>query len=98
MRLIESFPVEQVTNQKPFDRFTLGHFGFGLMMGAVKLTLPGILITAIGWELLERPFKVMTPKLFPVPRQDSFANASVDALSMIAGWYVNKLYQRYTKE
>ena len=77
-------------NQEAFDRFTLGHFGMGMALGAARATWPGILIMAIGWEIIERPMKENIPALFPQATQDSLLNATVDAISMIAGWYVTR--------
>jgi hypothetical protein len=40
----------------------------------------------VGWELVENPLKDRWPKLFPHSSHDTPANATVDALAVLAGW------------
>lgn len=73
-------------NIAPVDRFTLAHGAIGLLAAAARIPLPWLAAGAVAWEVAERPLKEVLPKLFPRQTQDSFENASVDALAMVGGW------------
>lgn len=75
-------------NYPPVDRFTLAHLAVGFLLGAVRLPPWAIVPVATGWEVAERPLKENFPGLFPHRTQDTFANAAVDALAMIGGYYI----------
>lgn len=77
-------------NYEPLDRYTAAHAAFGFLMGAARVPLPLAAAAAVGWEIVERPLKRAHPSLFPSGTQDSLANATVDALAMVAGWYLWK--------
>jgi hypothetical protein len=77
-------------NYELVDRFTLVHGAVGFVLGAARLPLPYVALTAIAWELIERPLKAHHGHLFPRGSQDSFQNAAGDALAMLVGWFVQK--------
>jgi hypothetical protein len=63
------------------DRWTVGHVGVGTWLGLLRVPWWGALVVAVGWEIIEQPLKRITQ----TPR-DTFANAAVDALAVMAGW------------
>jgi hypothetical protein len=74
-------------NEVAIDRFTGGHFLFGLALGALGASEGQAVAVAVGWELAEGPLKRIAPGAFPHPSQDSTANATMDALAMLSGWW-----------
>ena len=94
MKFFEKLPEHAPVNQEPFDRFTFAHLGIGMWLGALRMTFPGIVTFAVGWEIVEQPLKKKYSKIFPVASQDTFANAATDALAVIAGWGLVKLYEK----
>ena len=74
-------------NERPVDRFTLGHFLVGVILQRAGVTFRRAAIAGVAWELLERPLKAAVPGLFPHPQQDSMANASLDVLAWIGGYW-----------
>lgn len=94
MRLFEKLPDKAPINQQPFDRFTIAHMAIGVILGINKMTPFGITTFAIGWELLEQPLKKKFAGIFPVASQDSLPNMTIDALAVIAGWYLVRLYDK----
>ena len=75
-------------NYEPIDRFTAAHAAVGFVMGAARVPMPLVITAAVGWEIIERPLKRAHSSLFPSQTQDSFQNATVDALAMILGRYL----------
>lgn len=75
-------------NEAWIDRFTLGHFILGLGLGDADVGLAPTVVLAIGWEVLERPLKRRFRSAFPHPSQDSGPNSAIDALAVMAGWWV----------
>ena len=73
-------------NYDALDRFTLGHFSVGVILGLARVTPGWAAAVAIGWEFIERPLKDMYPEVFPHSTQDTARNAAVDALAMLAGY------------
>lgn len=73
-------------NGDPLDRYTIGHFAAGVLLGLGRVPLGWTIVLAIGWELVERPLKDAYPGLFPHASQDTFANAALDATAVVAGW------------
>jgi hypothetical protein len=68
------------------DRFTIGHAAFGVLMGLGRVPLWAAVAVAVGWELIENPLKDRFPEAFPHASHDTFENASMDAIAMVAGW------------
>lgn len=79
-------PARSGPNKEAVDVWTLGHIAFGALLGFVGVPWWVAAAFAVGWEILERPMKATTPQMFPVPSQDSFANAAFDAVGMFGGW------------
>lgn len=79
-------PARHGVNKEAVDAFTLAHIAFGALLGVIGVPWWVAAGFAVGWELLERPLKATTPAMFPNASQDSFANASFDALGMFGGW------------
>ena len=94
MKFFEKFPDKYHGNQQPFDRFTFSHLGIGMILGANKMTPLGVTVFAIAWEVLEQPLKKKFSGMFPIASQDSLPNMTIDALAVIAGWYLVRLYDK----
>lgn len=73
-------------NGEAFDRYTLLHFGVGLVFGLAGAPAFASSLVAIGWELIERPLKDAFPVAFPVSTQDTAVNSLVDSGAMMLGW------------
>ena len=73
-------------NGDALDRYTIGHFAAGTLLGLGRASFAWTLALAIGWELIERPLKDAYPKAFPHASQDTFANAVFDVVAVVAGW------------
>ena len=73
-------------NYPAVDRFTAAHYAWGVILGAARLPWWGAAIFAVGWEFVERPLKRAMPKAFPHSTQDTIANATGDAIAMMAGY------------
>lgn len=73
-------------NHDAVDRFTIGHAAVGTIMGLARLPWWVAITVAIGWEVIENPLKDRFPQLFPHATHDTLANATFDALAMIAGY------------
>ena len=97
LKLFEKLPVEPSRNVAPFDRFTIAHVAIGVILGLNKMTPLGITTFAVGWEIVEQPLKRKFSGMFPVSSPDSLPNMTVDALSVIAGWGLIRLYDKYKK-
>lgn len=78
-----------VTNQSPFDLFTVVHFAFGIWAGQY-LSLSQLALLMVTWEVIERPAKENFPGFFIHPGQDSLANSTTDVVSALAGAAVTK--------
>lgn len=76
------------------DRFTLVHFGVGVVLGLIGFKWWAAAGTAIGWEVIERPLKRTIPQIFPHSTQDTFANAAGDATAMVVGWGIVRAMKR----
>jgi hypothetical protein len=71
------------------DRYTLGHLGFGVMLGLGEVPWWGALGVSLLFEyVLENPMKTMLPWYFPVPTRDSLANSAIDTGAVMLGWYL----------
>ena len=77
-------------NRRPIDRFTLAHASVGLLLGLGRVKAPAAALVAVGWELVENPLKDEFPEVFPHPSHDTLANATCDALAVLAGWAVGR--------
>jgi hypothetical protein len=77
-------------NRKPIDRFTLAHAAVGLLLGLGRVKAPAVAALAVGWELVENPLKDRYPQVFPHPSHDTAANATCDALAVLAGWALGR--------
>jgi len=84
-------------NGDPFDRYTIVHFTFGTILGAVGMPSWSASMISIGWELIESTLKDQFPELFPHASHDTAANALIDAGAMMAGWGAAKLLRRHLK-
>lgn len=73
-------------NGDAVDRFTLGHFAAGVLMGLGRVPMPAVVVAAIGWEFIENPLKAAYPGAFPHASRDSIPNAVVDAAAVLAGY------------
>lgn len=78
-------------NYHMFDRYTVAHFATGIGLGVMRLNWWQAAIFAIGWELIETPLKRAIPRAFPYSSEDTLANATGDALGMMAGWAIWQL-------
>eukprot|EP01083_Nonionella_stella_P021636 59949_1 len=73
------FKLELVSNEVPFDAWTLNHFFFGIISGYMWPCL-WMLIIAIGWEVIE---------LFVYGAGDEVPlNAIIDVVVAIVGWWI----------
>lgn len=68
------------------DRFTLIHFGIGVVYATFRLRLVSAVGLSIVWELIENPLKAYVPALFPHPSADSWKNSLSDTLAVTFGW------------
>lgn len=73
-----------------FDRYTLAHAAMGAVLGAVGVSPRGVLALAVGWEVVERPLKVLVPAIFPSETQDSLLNSAGDIAAMVGGAYLTR--------
>jgi hypothetical protein len=78
-------------NGDAFDRFTLAHFASGVVSGSFNSPWWATATGAVLWEVAERPLKDRWPGAFPHSSQDSLANAVVDVLAVMAGWWATRL-------
>lgn len=72
-------------NGAAVDRFTFGHAALGVILGLKEVPFWFAATVAIGWEVIENPLKDAFPDAFPVATHDSLANATCDALAVMAG-------------
>ena len=82
--------MNEITNIVPVDRFTLGHFGVGLCLGALHVPEAWALGIAVGWELGENYLKKNVPQIFPDSKLDIPSNKIIDAFSMYLGYKIVK--------
>ncbi len=73
-------------NVDPVDRYTIGHFSVGTLLGLMRVPWWGAIAFAVGWELIEDPLKDLVPGIFPHASHDAFVNSFLDAAAMMAGW------------
>lgn len=78
-------------NRDLLDRFTLAHAAIGALYGLIGLSLPWMLVLAVGWELVEDPLKAYLPRLFPHGTSDTLRNAVGDVVAVIGGWWIARL-------
>ncbi len=84
-------------NYDLFDRFTLAHVAWGVIMerfGAKATTATAI---GIGWELVEDGLKDVLPQAFPFRSKDSFDNRVGDVIGVLAGWGISRLVKQPSK-
>lgn len=79
---------------KPIDRFTLGHVAWGIIFALMGVGFWTVTIGAILFELIENSVKRQLPWIFPEPKPDTFANATIDALAWVAGWGIIQLFPK----
>lgn len=86
-------PARELVRAKPgevnygfVDRFTLVHFGIGLVYGLLHLHLGWALLLAIGWELVENILKARVAWIFPHATADTWKNSLGDVLAVMSGW------------
>jgi len=78
-------------NVDPVDRFTIGPFAVGTLLGLARMPWWGAVAFAVGWEIIEDPLKDWIPGIFPHASHDSFTNSAFDAIAMVSGWAVIQL-------
>lgn len=81
-------------NGNMFDRFTVAHAGVGVAYGLVGMPFWLAAVLAVGWEFAERPLKNEFPEFFPHSSQDTIANATVDSIAVIGGWWLASQLRR----
>jgi len=77
-------------NQSMFDRFSLVHFGAGMLKRHFGVTAGEALALAVAWEMVEDGLKDRFPQAFPNASHDSMRNSVGDVLSSMAGYYAVK--------
>lgn len=75
-------------NYNTFDRFTLVHFGVGILYAWFKLSCVTAFLLAVGWELVENPLKLWLPILFPHATADTISNSVGDVIAVLFGWWI----------
>lgn len=78
-------------DQTPIDRYDLGHYSIGILLGLARVPWWAALGIAVGWELAEDRIKDAVPQLFPRPIDDTFANSALDVAFWMAGWATIKM-------
>lgn len=68
------------------DRYSIGHYAFGLIMGLGRLPWWAALGVSIGYELVEDGIKKLSPTLFPDARPEALNNHFTDIVFNMAGW------------
>lgn len=89
----EALPGE--INFDPLDRFTFAHMGSGMAMGLFRLPWWVALLTAVSWDMIERPLKAGFPHWFPHYTQDTPQHVVVDAAAWMIGWALSKQLMDY---
>lgn len=79
-------------NQDPLDRYTLAHFGSGVVCGLLKVEWWQALLLSLGWDVLERILKDVAPQIWPHPSQDSLQHVAVDTAAWMLGWASARQY------
>lgn len=73
-------------NHDPLDRFTFAHAASGAVMGLFRLPWWVALLTAVAWDMIERPLKAGFPQWFPHYTQDTPQHVVCDAAAWMIGW------------
>jgi hypothetical protein len=89
-RLSEFQALPGEINYDPLDRYSFAHAGMGALMGLFRLPWYVTVLTAVGWDLLERPLKEELPELFPNHTQDTPQHVVTDAAAWLIGWAITK--------
>lgn len=78
------------------DRFTLGHFAGGILLGLARFDFPATAAIAVGFEMLEEHLKRVVPGIFPNPTYDTPQNRVADVVAMLLGWaFIQALWPRH---
>lgn len=75
-------------NSTALDRFTAAHAAFGVGLGLFRVPWWAAGLTAVGWEIAERPLKELYPGAFPHASQDVFQNSAMDGFATFLGWVI----------
>ena len=76
--------------QLPVDLCTIGHLAVGFAIATSGVKLPGAMAIGVGWEIAEQPLKRKYPRAFSNARPDSTLHSVLDAMAVVAGWYLGR--------
>lgn len=82
--------MNEPVNKNIVDRYTYGHFGVGMFIGAWNAPEWLAVLIAVGYEIIEHPIKQKLSNIFPTKTDESFKNAAMDAVTMYAGYKIVK--------
>jgi len=68
------------------DRYSIGHYAVGVLMGLGRFPWWLALGLSIGWELVEDGLKSNLPAVFPDARPEALNNHFTDIVFNMLGW------------
>ena len=77
-------------NYPAFDRWSVVHAAFGVLVGTAGTSFGTALAITIGYEIIENSLKRKVPKAFPAGSSDTAANHIGDSVSFMSGWLVGR--------